>query len=101
MHNLVTKLRASFNRRFFKVGIPFFVLVIGGSFYLEQFTKLKFRFGKQQSLIHPDALKKEGIVVKSREEVTLEAQYEKMKKLNLDNWEQIRIPRPWDEEAED
>lgn len=30
-------------------------------------------------------------------EVTLESEYEKIKQLDIDNWEQIRGPRPWEE----
>lgn len=30
-------------------------------------------------------------------EVTLESEYEKIKDLDIDNWEQIRGPRPWEE----
>lgn len=30
-------------------------------------------------------------------EVTLETEYEKIQKLDLDNWTQVRGPRPWEE----
>lgn len=30
-------------------------------------------------------------------EVTLETEYEKVKTLDIDNWEPIRGPRPWEE----
>lgn len=32
-------------------------------------------------------------------EVTLESEYEKVKDLDIDNWEQIRGPRPWEEDT--
>lgn len=30
-------------------------------------------------------------------EVTLETEFEKIKKLDIDNWDQKRGPRPWEE----
>lgn len=31
------------------------------------------------------------------EEITLEGEYEKIKEMDIDNWEQKRGPRPWEE----
>lgn len=97
MDRLLSIFNAGKKRRFVKFGIPFLALVLGGSFYLEQFSKLKYQFGPQKSLVDPAALKKEGIAVRDRSEITLEAEYEKMKQLDIDNWKQIRGPRPWEE----
>lgn len=42
-----------------------------------------------------------GIKVKrSTEEITLESEYEKMKEMDIDSWEQVRGPRPWEENFE-
>lgn len=30
-------------------------------------------------------------------EVTLETEYEKTRAMNIDDWEQVRGPRPWEE----
>lgn len=30
-------------------------------------------------------------------ESTIEVQYEKLKTMDIDNWEQVRGPRPWEE----
>lgn len=35
--------------------------------------------------------------MKPPEEVTIEAEYEKLKKIDIDNWENVRGPRPWEE----
>ncbi|KAK4883660.1 hypothetical protein RN001_006979 [Aquatica leii] len=96
--NLKIKFRS--NRKFVKLGLPLVVLVVGGSFYLEQFSKIRYKFGRQQNLLHPDELKKQGLETKKREEITLEAEYEKLKSVNIDNWEQVRIPRPWDKNVD-
>jgi cytochrome c oxidase assembly protein subunit 16 len=34
--------------------------------------------------------------MKAAGEVTLETEYEKIKKLDIDNWESKRVPRPWE-----
>lgn len=35
--------------------------------------------------------------MKDPSEISLEKEYEKLKDLDIDNWEQIRGPRPWEE----
>lgn len=44
-------------------------------------------------------LEEMGINMKrSNEEITLETEYEKVKEtLDIENWEQVRGPRPWEE----
>lgn len=42
-----------------------------------------------------------GIQVKTpTEEITLEREYEKLKEMDIDSWEQVRGPRPWEENFE-
>lgn len=100
MFPAATRLLKILNNKTIKVGLPLLVLVLGGSFYLEQFSQLRYKFGKKTSAIDRDELEKIGIKLKKPEEVTLEAEYEKLKSVNIDNWEQKRIPRPWEENAE-
>lgn len=40
-----------------------------------------------------DKLKKKG-------EVTIEDVYEQVKEMDIDNWEQVRGPRPWEEQPD-
>lgn len=42
-------------------------------------------------------LERLGIEIKKPGEVTLESEYEKIKDMDIDNWKQIRGPRPWEE----
>lgn len=35
--------------------------------------------------------------MKKTGEVTLETEFEKVKNIDIDNWEQVRGPRPWEE----
>lgn len=43
-------------------------------------------------------MEKLGIKMKGAGEVTLETEYEKIKEINIDDWENIRGPRPWEEQ---
>ncbi|CAH0559686.1 unnamed protein product [Brassicogethes aeneus] len=83
-------------RKSVKFGLPFLLLVLGGSFGLREFTQLRYQFSRI-SKVNPDELKKHGIEMKKPGEVTLESEYEKIKNLDIDNWEQVRGPRPWEE----
>jgi len=69
-----------FQRKSVKLGIPFLVLVVGGSFGLQQFTENRYRFNKNKLLTSPE-LQKHGIVKKEKSEVTLESEFEKIKKV--------------------
>ena len=58
----------------------------------------RYEFSKVQTVRQEAKL--QGVEMKPVGEVTLESEYEKMKKLDIDNWVQKRVPRPWDEEEE-
>lgn len=38
---------------------------------------------------------------KPSDQITLEEEYEKVKEMDIENWEQKRGPRPWEESFED
>ncbi|CAK9800605.1 Cytochrome c oxidase assembly protein COX16 homolog, mitochondrial [Anthophora plagiata] len=80
---------------FFRHLLPFMVLVIGSSFFIEQFTKIRYKYRVVESSEFKKDLEKKGIQMKKP--VTLEEEYEQIKKVNIDNWENVRIPRPWEE----
>ncbi|XP_035219772.1 cytochrome c oxidase assembly protein COX16 homolog, mitochondrial-like [Stegodyphus dumicola] len=80
-------------KRIFRYGLPFLLFLFVGSFGIEQFASLRYEFRKNETL-KPENLAKLGIKKKT---VTLEEEYEKLKKLDLDSWENIRGPRPWEE----
>ncbi|XP_012058071.1 PREDICTED: cytochrome c oxidase assembly protein COX16 homolog, mitochondrial [Atta cephalotes] len=83
--------------RILQYGIPFLIFVLGGSVGLREFTELRYRYKHTSQYNIHDELEKEGFQMKSPEEITLEKEYEKLEKLDLDNWKNIRIPRPWEE----
>ncbi|XP_017876145.1 cytochrome c oxidase assembly protein COX16 homolog, mitochondrial [Ceratina calcarata] len=84
-----------YKTKFFRRFLPFIILVVGGSFFIQEFAKLRYKYRKVQSVDLKTEAKKRGIQVeKSR---TLEEEYEKIKKVDINNWENVRIPRPWEE----
>ncbi|KAL6447488.1 hypothetical protein ACFW04_000008 [Cataglyphis niger] len=83
--------------RVWQYGIPFMIFVLGGSFGLREFTELRYRYKNTTEYSIRDELEKKGIETRPLEEITLEKEYEKLEKVDLDNWKNIRIPRQWEE----
>ncbi|BFZ12066.1 hypothetical protein BsWGS_15105 [Bradybaena similaris] len=82
-------------RRFLRTGLPFVVLVVGGSFFLKEFTGIRYQF-RQERRVSKEEAEKLGIKFISLEEVQEQALKE-MEQMNVDNWENIRGPRPWED----
>ncbi|XP_055603244.1 cytochrome c oxidase assembly protein COX16 homolog, mitochondrial-like [Uranotaenia lowii] len=80
----------------FRFGVPFLLLMVGGSFGLQQFAQLRYTFSKKGTLT-PEEAEKFGVNMKKAEEVTLETEYEKIKTIDIDNWQNVRGPRPWED----
>lgn len=57
---------------------------------------LRYKYTKTNALDRKE-LERLGIEIKKPGEVTLESEYEKIKDMDIDNWKQIRGPRPWEE----
>ncbi|OQR73685.1 cytochrome c oxidase assembly protein COX16 -like protein, partial [Tropilaelaps mercedesae] len=84
---------------FVKVGIPFAVFMIGGSFGLQQFTSLRYEFTKV-TRITPEKAAEYGLKKKEAKDVNIDMIYEEdIKKLDTENWENIRGPRPWENDG--
>ncbi|BFF89343.1 cytochrome c oxidase assembly protein COX16 homolog mitochondrial [Drosophila madeirensis] len=92
------KLKHYSKRKSFKYGVPFLIMMVAGSFGLQQFSNLRYQYSKKQP-VTPDEMKKYGVSMKKRQEVTLETEYDKVKTVNIDEWENKRGPRPWEEEG--
>lgn len=43
---------------------------------------------------------KYGVSMKNRKDVTLESEYDKVKSVDIENWENKRGPRPWEEQED-
>jgi len=80
--------------KFLRFGIPFILLIVGGSFGLKEFTQIRYDYRKIK-LISPEELKKQGIEMKPRGSVTIETEYKKtMEQISLEDYENKRIVRP-------
>ncbi|XP_044260702.1 cytochrome c oxidase assembly protein COX16 homolog, mitochondrial [Tribolium madens] len=99
LDNVGAKISQFLNRRSVRYGLPFLLVVLGGSFGLREFAQLRYQFSRVSS-VKPEEMKKLGVEMKKPGEVTLESEYEKIKKIDIDNWEQVRGPRPWEESTQ-
>ncbi|XP_029454623.1 cytochrome c oxidase assembly protein COX16 homolog, mitochondrial isoform X1 [Rhinatrema bivittatum] len=73
-------------------GVPMLLLIIGGSFGLREFTQIRYDAHKRHGKIDPALEEK---IKKNK--VSLESEYEKLKDAKLDDWKNIRGPRPWED----
>ncbi|KAM7020423.1 cytochrome c oxidase assembly protein COX16 homolog, mitochondrial isoform 2-T2 [Passerculus sandwichensis] len=68
--------------------------LIGGSFGLREFAQIRYDVHKLHGKVDP-ALKEK--LKQNQNPVTLESEYEKLDRSNLDNWENIRGPSLWED----
>lgn len=93
------------NSKFFKQFVPFFALTLAAFYGMTEFRKINYKFNRNnKETIYREQLQKLGIKeedYQARTAVSLEEEYEKMmKKLDLDDWKNIRGPRPWEDTSE-
>ncbi|GCC32368.1 hypothetical protein chiPu_0010829 [Chiloscyllium punctatum] len=70
------------------------LLITGGSFGLREFTQVRYDVQKVKRKIDP-AL--EAQLNKNKNKISVESEYEKLQQQNLDDWVNIRGPRPWED----
>lgn len=85
--------------------LPFGVLVLGSYIGLTQFRKLNYKFRKSETLnVFQEDLKKMGMGESDyqvKNTISLQEEYQKMMtKINLDDWNNIRAPRPGENSKE-
>ncbi|XP_066595886.1 cytochrome c oxidase assembly protein COX16 homolog, mitochondrial [Prorops nasuta] len=83
--------------KFALIGLPVLVLTFIGSYGLREISEIRYKYRKHKDYLR-DIMKKQGIEMKPEGSVTLETEYEKIKEVNINNWENKRIPRPWGED---
>ncbi len=90
---------------FLKNFIPFAILVVGSFVGLTEFRKLNYKYRKGENLnVFQEQLTKVGMdegdyQVKST--ISIKEEHQKlMKKINLDDWQNIRAPRPGENSKE-
>ncbi|XP_074643720.1 cytochrome c oxidase assembly protein COX16 homolog, mitochondrial-like [Tubulanus polymorphus] len=83
------------SKHFRKFGAPFLVLVLGGSFGLRYFTSLRYEFSRKKAITEEEA-EEFGLQMR-KEKVTLDSEYKRLQEMELDTWDNIRGPRPWED----
>ncbi|GIY37290.1 cytochrome c oxidase assembly protein COX16 homolog, mitochondrial [Caerostris darwini] len=91
--NTAERLKTLSKKRSFRFGLPFLLFMFFGSFGLERFASLRYEFRRNETL-KPENLEKYGI---KKKKVVLQEELEKYKQLDINSWENIRGPRPWEE----
>ncbi|XP_076244850.1 cytochrome c oxidase assembly protein COX16 homolog l(3)neo43 isoform X2 [Calliopsis andreniformis] len=84
-----------FQSKIFRHFVPFMILVVGGSFYVREFAEVR-KVKSYDDIKHQIGADD----IKMNKPATLEEEYEKIKKLDIDNWQNVRISRPWEEKDE-
>ena len=82
--------------KFFRFGIPMLTFIVLGSFGLSEFTSINVdrRDKKSRMLTAEEKLKFQ----KKVEKVDVEEEWGRMQQeMNIDDWENKRGPRPWEE----
>jgi len=101
MNSLLSRIT---NNRHFKNGAPFFLFLFGGGYALREFRSVRY-----DSDLNPHAKKflkpeeafgdiaKSGKVSLKQSKATLEEDLDTLQeKVDIDNWENKRGPRPWE-----
>ncbi|RUS79237.1 hypothetical protein EGW08_013022 [Elysia chlorotica] len=88
-------LRKLLGSRLFRTGVPFLVFVVGGSYFLQQFASIRydFRQGKRLSKEEAESMGLKQVDVK----VVTQEIFKDIEKGDLDTWQNIRGPRPWED----
>ncbi|KAF3845286.1 hypothetical protein F7725_008449 [Dissostichus mawsoni] len=90
-------LKALQKNKTIKYGVPMLLLVVGGSFGLREFTQIRYDSQRIRKKLDPSLEAKVNV---ERQPVILEEEYEKIKKMNMEEWRNIRGPRPWEDSRE-
>lgn len=86
------KLKAN---KHFKYGLPFLLSVVGSSVALMHYSQVKYDIKNERHII--SKTKELQAMIGPVKQVSLEEEYEHYKKtVDLDNWKNIRGPRPWE-----
>ncbi|XP_028421150.1 cytochrome c oxidase assembly protein COX16 homolog, mitochondrial isoform X2 [Perca flavescens] len=73
------------------------LLVVGGSFGLREFTQIRYDAQRIRKKLDPSLEAKVNV---QKQSAMLEEEYEKLKEVNLEEWKNIRGPRPWEDSRE-
>uniref|UniRef100_A0A8C5F3K7 Cytochrome c oxidase assembly protein COX16 homolog, mitochondrial n=2 Tax=Gadus morhua TaxID=8049 RepID=A0A8C5F3K7_GADMO len=77
-----------------RYGVPMMLLIVGGSFGLREFTQIRYDVQKIKRKMDPSL---EAHVNTKRQAGLLQEEYQKLQEVKLDEWRNIRGPRPWED----
>lgn len=82
----------------FRFGLPFVIMVVGSSYGLKYYSEVKFLIQEERHIISKTK-ELQKLAVKQH---TIEEEYEDYKRtVDLDNWKNIRGPRPWESDNQE
>jgi len=90
--------------RHFKYGAPFMLLVVGSPFVLKPLMSVRYEY-RNQKLFTPEQQEEfnarhKNIKLRDPSEITLEKIYEQKVENTPDDYENIRGPRPWEDNTD-
>ncbi|XP_041469720.1 cytochrome c oxidase assembly protein COX16 homolog, mitochondrial-like [Lytechinus variegatus] len=92
-------LQAIKKNSFLRYGLPMLVLVVGGAYGLKEFRSLRYEIIDKRKTVDPETEARMKQLQKEKKASVAE-EYEKMQQSDLDNWHNIRGPRPWEDSKE-
>lgn len=91
----INKMNNILNNKHFKYGLPFIITVVGGSYGLKFYSQLRYDIQNERHIM--SKTKELQKIIGPTKPKTIEEEYEEYKKtVNIDNWKNIRGPRPWE-----
>merc|ERR1712086_977704 len=103
--SLLQSFQRILQNRHLKFGVPVIGMLVGASFALTEVTSFRYEFRKTKRWEEEDvnALKNQGVIKRDPNELTLEKLGVEIIEKNqdsLENYENLRIPRPWEDQTE-
>lgn len=83
------------NSKHFKYGAPFLIMVVGGSYGLKFYSQLRYDIMKERHIM--TKTKELRDMIGADKQTTIEEEYDEYNKtVNINEWKNIRGPRPWE-----
>lgn len=85
------------NNKHFKFGLPMVIFIVGGPFLLKYYSQLKYDIKAEHHIM--TKTKELQKMIGAKPSKTLEEEYvEYRKNVDIDNWKNVRGPRPWEDD---
>lgn len=82
----------------FKFGAPFVIMIVGSAYGLKYYSEVRFQLQEERHIMS----KTKELQKLTTKQHTIEEEYEDYKKtVDLDDWKNIRGPRPWESDNQE